>query len=74
MEQDLNCLILAWFSTVRYIQQRQNLYNTGYGSQKHYTEIMNWERGDYNQVKGKTLEPSDDEVLGFFFLSLHRGF
>lgn len=70
MEQDLNSLILAWFSTVRYIQQRQNLYNTGYGSQKHYTEIMNWERGDYNQVKGKTLEPSDYEVFGFFFFPI----
>lgn len=39
-------------SSVKGTQQRQNLYNTGCGSQKHYTDIMNWERGEYNQAKG----------------------
>lgn len=29
MEQALNSLVLAWFFTVRYTQQRQELYNTG---------------------------------------------
>lgn len=41
----------------------------GDGSQKHYTEIMKWERGDYNQAKRKTLEPSDHEVFGFLVFS-----
>lgn len=41
----------------------------GDGSQKHHTEIMKWERGDYNQAKRKTLEPSDYEVFVFLVFS-----
>lgn len=74
MEQALNGPVAS--SSLPGTFSRGRIFIIHDGSQKHYTEIMNWERGDYYQAKEKILEPSDYEVFVFlfFFLSLHREF